>query len=31
MAGEPSERHQDRWRVEIVEHLEDFPRQFAAL
>jgi len=31
MAGEPSERQRDRWRAEIIEHLEDFPRQYAAL
>lgn len=31
MAGEPSEGQRDRWRAEIVEHLEDFPRQYAAL
>jgi uncharacterized protein YutE (UPF0331/DUF86 family) len=31
MAGEPSERRRDRWRAEIIEHLEDFPRQYAAL
>jgi len=31
MAGEPSERQRDRWRAEVIEHLEDFPRQYAAL
>jgi hypothetical protein len=31
MAGEPSERQRDRWRGEVTEHLEDFPRQYAAL
>lgn len=31
MAGEPSERQRDRWRGEVVVHLEDFPRQYAAL
>lgn len=31
MAGEPSRAQRDRWRSEIVEHLEDFPRQYAAL
>jgi uncharacterized protein YutE (UPF0331/DUF86 family) len=31
MAGEPSARQGDRWRVEVIEHLEDFPRQYAAL
>jgi uncharacterized protein YutE (UPF0331/DUF86 family) len=31
MAGEPSERQRDRWRAEAIEHLEDFPRQYAAL
>lgn len=31
MAAEPSARQRDRWRAEIVEHLEDFPRQYAAL
>lgn len=31
MAAEPSRAQRDRWRAEIVEHLEDFPRQHAAL
>ena len=31
MAGEPSRAQRDRWKNEIVEHLEDFPRQYAAL
>lgn len=31
MAGEPSEGQRDRWRAELVEHLGDFPRQYAAL
>lgn len=31
MAGEPSAAQRDRWKGEIVEHLEDFPRQYAAL
>jgi uncharacterized protein YutE (UPF0331/DUF86 family) len=31
MASEPSGRQRDRWRGEITEHLEDFPRQYAAL
>lgn len=31
MEREASERQRDRWRAEIVEHLEDFPRQYAAL
>lgn len=31
MAGEPSERERERWRGEAIEHLEDFPRQYAAL
>lgn len=31
MAAEPSERQRERWRAEVVEHLEDFPRQYAAL
>lgn len=31
MGGEPSERQRDRWRGEVIEHLEDFPRQHAAL
>jgi uncharacterized protein YutE (UPF0331/DUF86 family) len=31
MAEEPSEAQRDRWKGEIVEHLEDFPRQYAAL
>ncbi len=31
MAAEPSQRQRDRWRAEIVDHLEDFPRQYAAL
>jgi uncharacterized protein YutE (UPF0331/DUF86 family) len=31
MAGGPSERQRDRWRAEVIEHLEDFPRQYAAL
>jgi uncharacterized protein YutE (UPF0331/DUF86 family) len=31
MAGGPSESQRDRWRDEVVEHLADFPRQYAAL
>jgi uncharacterized protein YutE (UPF0331/DUF86 family) len=31
MASEPSERQRDRWRAEVIELLEDFPRQYAAL
>lgn len=31
MVGEPSRGQRDRWKAEIVEHLEDFPRQHAAL
>ncbi len=31
MTGEPSERERQRWRVEVIEHLGDFPRQYAAL
>lgn len=31
MAEEPSRAQSLRWRNEIVEHLEDFPRQYAAL
>ena len=31
MAEEPSGAQRGRWESEIVEHLEDFPRQYAAL
>jgi uncharacterized protein YutE (UPF0331/DUF86 family) len=31
MAGQPSQAQRNRWKNEIVEHLEDFPRQYAAL
>lgn len=31
MAREVSEAQRNRWRSEILDHLEDFPRQYAAL
>jgi uncharacterized protein YutE (UPF0331/DUF86 family) len=31
MADRPSKAQRDRWKNEIVEHLGDFPRQYAAL
>lgn len=31
MAGKPSAAMRNRWKSEVVEHLEDFPRQYAAL
>jgi uncharacterized protein YutE (UPF0331/DUF86 family) len=31
MGGKPSAAQQGRWKNEIVEHLGDFPRQYAAL
>lgn len=30
-AGEPRKVDRDRWKRDIIRHLEDFPRQFAAL
>ena len=31
MSKQPTEARRNRWRSEIVEHLGDFPRQYAAL
>jgi uncharacterized protein YutE (UPF0331/DUF86 family) len=31
MSQGPSKAQRERWRNEVVEHLEDFPRQYAAL
>jgi uncharacterized protein YutE (UPF0331/DUF86 family) len=31
MGEKPSAAQRNRWRNEVVEHLEDFPRQYAAL
>jgi uncharacterized protein YutE (UPF0331/DUF86 family) len=31
MPEEPTEAHRARWKAQVVEHLEDFPRQYAAL
>jgi uncharacterized protein YutE (UPF0331/DUF86 family) len=31
MTKGPTEAQRNRWRSEIIEHLEDFPRQYAAL
>jgi len=31
MGGNPSAAQRNRWRNETIEHLEDFPRQYAAL
>lgn len=31
MGQKPSAAQRNRWRNEVVEHLEDFPRQYAAL
>jgi hypothetical protein len=31
MGEKPTAAQRNRWRSEIVEHLEDFPRQYAAL
>ena len=31
MTDGPTDTQRDRWRGEIIEHLDDFPRQYAAL